>query len=109
MELDQLKREPDGPLSVGFARVLESVLVGQYFATTITHGFRDLVNAIFEAADRERKVADLIEAARDVTRDPQDPTALAALRVHLEYFGGAMTDGTRNISRFRKDSHEEAF
>lgn len=78
-------------------------------ARKVVAGFNELSKAIFEAADRERKVADLIEAARDVTRDPQDPTALAALRVHLEYFGGAMTDGTRNISRFRKDSHEEAF
>lgn len=78
-------------------------------ARKVVAGFNELSKAIFEAADRERKVADLIEAARDVTRDPQDPTALAALRVHLEYFGGAMTDGTRNISRFRKDSHEDAF
>lgn len=108
MELDQLKREPDGPLSDGFGARLVVALEGCFYATGIVNGFNELSKAVMELLDKQSKVADLVEAARDVTRDPDDPTAVAALRVHLEYFGGAETDGNRRISRLRKDSPDEA-
>lgn len=75
----------------------------------IMSGLRQMAIDVIELRNKVAQTADLIEAARDVTKDPDDPLAMSALRVHLEYFGGAETDGTRRVSRFRKDSIEEAF